>query len=142
MDAPFTPFMTCAPFSVMAAAPTEIKAPDRIVSEGSEIGVEPAGAKSALVKAACKTLAAAFRYGGDALEYVLKWVDDDAAEAVAKYSDEIADQLDYISTISDLTVNMVKEYMYNFLVNNLGLSGGIAYQIADAIATTINWLIF
>jgi hypothetical protein len=103
--------------------------------------VEPQGVKSYLVKKAVKVIAYALRKGGDVLEYIVKWLDKDAAKALSKYSDKIANELDYIATIPDLAVNIVKEKIYYFMINELGLSGGIALQIADAIATAINWLV-
>lgn len=104
--------------------------------------VQPEGAKSYLVKQAVKVIASAIRYGGDALEYIVKYIDDDAARALNRYSDQIADKLDYIATIPDLTANIVKDYIFNFMVNNLKIQPGLAMQIADAIKAAINWLIF
>ncbi|MCF6095361.1 hypothetical protein L1765_15500 [Microaerobacter geothermalis] len=104
--------------------------------------VQPQGIKSTIVNIAVNTVASALRYGGPALEYIVGFLDKKAAASLSKNANKIADKLDYIAEIPDLTSNMVKTYVYNFLRNDLKISGGTALQIADAIKAVIDWLIF
>lgn len=105
-------------------------------------GYETQGVKGAIVKAAVKKIAKALRYGGPILNKLLRYLDPKAASILSKYASRLADKLDYIATIPDLTANMVKDYVFNFLVNDLKVKGGSALVIADAIKAVVNWLIF
>lgn len=99
------------------------------------------GAKSYLVKLATKLVAASFRHGGDVFNAALKHVDRRAARNARRYSDEVADELDRIAKIPDLTSNMVKRSLFRFLRDDLGLSGGTSLQIADGVKRTIDILV-
>jgi hypothetical protein len=109
-------------------------------SEGKEI--ETQGIKGWIVKKAIRGVASAIRYGGSVLDYILQFLDRGAKNALSKHANKIADKLDRISTIPDITANMAKEYIYNFMVNDLKMPGRYAMQIADAIKAAINFIIF
>jgi len=113
----------------------------QLVTVSQPGSVEEDGLRSYLVKQALGLIADSIRYGGDALAYILRYIDDDAASALTRYADEIADELDYIATIPDVVESVVKEKLYYFLVNELGLSGGTALQIADAVVGAIGFLL-
>ena len=102
---------------------------------------QPHGVKSFLVKKAVQLIALSFCKGGDVLVYILQWLDDDAATAVSVYGVQIGAALDDIASIPGLTVKIVREKLLYFLMRSAGLSGGVALQIADAVAATIDWLI-
>lgn len=143
--------LTCLPsisIATLTPAAANHAAPAGLTTESNPDNIdaipqqaEPRGVKSYLVKKAVELIAASLRKGGDVLKYLLKWLDDDAAKAVSKYGDKIADALDEIANIPGLTVNIVKEKLVYVLTKSCGLSGGTALQIADAVATTINWLL-
>ncbi|MBT9282734.1 MAG: hypothetical protein KM312_08870 [Hydrogenibacillus schlegelii] len=103
---------------------------------------EPQGIRGKVVSFAVRQIAQAMRYGGKELSYIVGFLDREAASYLSRYAYQIANQLDYIATIPDLTAEMVKEYIFNFLVNELRLDGSIALPIADAIKAAINWIIF
>lgn len=104
--------------------------------------VEPQGIKGKVVSFAVRQIAKAIRYGGKELNYIMRFLDKEQASNFSKYAYQIADRLDYISNIPDLTAQMVKEYMFNFLYKDLKFDYGTAMLIADAIKGAINWIIF
>ncbi|GIO03055.1 hypothetical protein ABE137_25300 [Brevibacillus laterosporus] len=73
---------------------------------------------------------------------VLKYVSDDAAAFVYKYSDKIAKQLFKIAEIPDLTVNMVKDAIFQFLNKKLDMDAGLALEIADGVKRALNIILF
>ena len=100
------------------------------------------GAKSFFTKLALKAIAAAFRHGGDEVGYVIKKVDRNAASAAKSHSKQIADALDDIAKIPDVTANVAKDKLYRALVRDVGLPPGVALQIADGLKYAINILLF
>ena len=128
----------CGDTIQVGARPQTCASQVNAVHAGDEV---PQGVRSYLTKKAVQLIAAAFRHGGDVLAYVVKWLDDDAAKAVAKNSGRIADALNDIAKIPGLTTNIVREKLYYFLKESLSLSGGVSLQIADAVAATIDWLL-
>ncbi|MBT9283392.1 MAG: hypothetical protein KM312_12280 [Hydrogenibacillus schlegelii] len=103
---------------------------------------EPQGIRGKVVSFAVRQIAQAIRYGGKELNYIVGFLDRESASILSRYAYQIADRLDYIALIPDLTAEMVKTYIYNFLTIDLKLSGRVAMPIADAIKAAINWLIF
>ncbi len=104
--------------------------------------IESKGVKGWIVKKAIRVVASAIRYGGRILDYILQFLDRGAKNALSKYANKIADKLDRISTIPDITANMAKDYIYYFMTNDLKIPGKYALQIADAIKAAINFVIF
>lgn len=99
-----------------------------------------AGIKSFLTKKAVQAVAASFRHGGDLVSQVLKFVDKKAADTAKRHSDDIADDLDRIAEIPDLTSGIVKEQLYNALTR-AGIDGGTALQIADGVKRVVDLLV-
>lgn len=124
-----------SPFAVNSSEPEGC---DGVVEHESP---DPSGAKGELVKQATKLLATAIRRGGHEAAKILKYLDKDAAKAFKKHSGTIARHLDRIAKIPDLTTRIVKEKLYNGLRNGVGLNGGTALQIADAVKAVIDWLV-
>lgn len=83
----------------------------------------------------------AVRKADDIFYDIIKRMDSVAANSFRAHASKIASQLDYIATIPDLTANIVKTKVYNFYINSLGLSGGTAIQIADAIKWAVDFLV-
>lgn len=100
-----------------------------------------AGLKSFFVKLAVKTLAAAFRHGGDEVALVLKYLDKPAANAAKRYSHEIGDKLGDIAKVPGVSSSIVKKQLYNFLANDLGLSHGTALAIADGVKRAVDIIV-
>ncbi|WP_428265657.1 hypothetical protein [Haliangium sp.] len=101
----------------------------------------PSGARGEIVKHAAMLLADAIRHGGDEAAEVLKHLDKGAAKAFRKHSGTIANALDKIALIPDLTTQIVKEKLLSFLRNVLKLQGGTALQIADAVKAALDWML-
>ncbi len=110
------------------------------VDEGKQIQTQ--GIKGWIVKKAIRTVSSAIRYGGRALDYILQFLDRGAKSVLSKHANKIADKLDKIATIPDITANMAKDYIYYFMTNDLKIPGKYALQIADAIKAAINFVIF
>lgn len=66
------------------------------------------GVKSAAVKKAVRILAEAIRTGSGIVHRFIGFLDDEAARVFRNYSGRIADELDVIAKISDITVKVVK----------------------------------
>jgi hypothetical protein len=109
--------------------------------DSDEDDLDGQGVKGYLVRLAVEAIAAAVRYGGPVLTYIVGKLDKPAAQALSRYSGYIAGKLDYIATIPDLTANMVRTYIFNFLAYDLHIGYGNAQSIADAIKSAINWLV-
>jgi len=104
--------------------------------------IKPQGIRGKVVSLAVRQIAKAIRYGGKELDNIIKFLNKNEEKEFSKYAYQIADRLDHISRIPDLTAQMVKEYMFNFLVYELRFNPGTAMLISDAIKGAINWIIF
>ncbi|SDC06558.1 hypothetical protein [Shouchella lonarensis] len=104
--------------------------------------VEQQGVKGWIAKQAIQLLASAIRNGGKEVSKLVGYLDKGAAKAFNKNSGKIANELDKIAKIPDVTANMVKDKLYTFLTKQLKMKGGDAMQIADAVKAVVNWLIF
>ncbi len=102
----------------------------------------PGGIKGKIVSEATRFLAKTIRHGGKYVSKILRFLDDDAAKAFSRYSKRIAKELDSIARIPDLTTRIVKEKLYYFLKDTVGVSGGTALEIADAIKAALDFIIF
>jgi len=128
--------------SAFAAAPQQVQTPNsqsQVVAVSAEIREEGA------VKVAGWILgwvADAIRWGGSFIDDIVRFLDDDAAEAFSRYSDDIANFLDELANWDDMVVDAVKNELYKFLLNQIGLSGGTSLMIADAIAAMIRGLLW
>lgn len=100
------------------------------------------GVKGKIVSAAVKALAKTIKHGGKYVSKILRYLDDEAATAFDKYSKEIAKELNQIAKIPDLTTVVVKEKLLYFLTGTVGLGGGTALQIADAVKAVLDWIVF
>ena len=102
----------------------------------------PAGIRGKIVSGAVRLLAKMIRNGGEYVGKVLRYLDDDAARAFRRHSKDISKELDRIAKLPDLTTEVVKEQLFNFLKNTVGLSGGTALEIADAVKAVLDWVVF
>ena len=121
--------------SLLTASAPAVVAHDRVDSDGMQ-------AATPLTSPPWRRKPPLTNLGAAALAYVTRWLDDDAARAVARHSNDIARGLNDIARIPDLTVGIVREKLYYFLRKECSMTGGTALQIADAVATTIEWLVF
>lgn len=94
---------------------------------------EAQGVKSWMAKKAVHLLADAIRHGGKAVHTVIGYLDDKAARVFHKHSGRIADGLDDIARIPDITVNVVGEKILYFMTGQLGISYGTVQLIRKAI---------
>ncbi|MDQ0416696.1 hypothetical protein J2Z48_000863 [Croceifilum oryzae] len=115
--------------------PTNVQLEQQLQNGKGDINQK--GVKSYLTKLAAQLLASAIRHGGDLLGKLLKELDDDVAKAFSKNSRSIANYIDEIAEIPDVTTRIIKEKLYYFLVGTLGMNGGYAQQIAN----TVKWII-
>lgn len=74
--------------------------------------------------------------------WVIERLDKPAARAFKKHSRDIADELDKIAKIPDLTTRIVKEKLYYFLHGTLGLSGGTSLEIANLVKAALDFFLF
>ena len=91
--------------------------------------LEPQGAKGEVVKRATKLLAKAIRHGGDEAAKVVRYLDKDAAKAFKKYAKSIADDLDRIAKIPDVTTRIVKENSITFYETALVYGEGLPCRL-------------
>lgn len=130
MQSPFTSNTARFPADARApATPSVVRAP-----------TTDTGIKSFLVKKAVQLISASFRHGGDLVGEVLKFVDKKAADTAKRHSNDIADELDRIANVPDLTSNIVKEQLYNALTR-AGIDSGTALQIADGVKRVVDILV-
>lgn len=103
-------------------------------------GGEKTGVKRWAVKKATRALAAGIRAGGRILNQLIGYMDDKAAQIFRKYSDRIADELESIANIPDITVKIVREKIFYFLSGPLNVGHGNALVIANAIEGVL-WIL-
>lgn len=105
---------------------------------------QPYGIKGFLVKQAIKIIKVAIGKGGDVLNYILKWFDEDTAKYFKNNKNKVVKALDdlenWVDDASDLAQSTIKTKL-NSLLMAAGVPGTYSLPIADAIARTITWLI-
>ncbi|TCP66086.1 hypothetical protein [Baia soyae] len=125
---------------------SETKAPIvQNVKTNTEIqqdGVTPNGIRGYLVKLAAEAVAFAIRHGGSVVGELVKFLDGPAAKAFKKHSGTIADKIDDLANIPDVTAEIIKTRLYQFLKGPMDINAGTAMQIADAIKWAINFFLF
>ncbi|MCY9657614.1 hypothetical protein P5G65_26200 [Paenibacillus chondroitinus] len=106
--------------------------------------VEAAGKWGLLVRGALVAIKSAIKYGGDALSYVVKWLDADTAKYLSNNSSKIANGIDNaIGKINELT-DYTTATIRGIILDGLRLAGvpdKYGVGIAEAIATTVDWLL-
>lgn len=102
-----------------------------------EDGAFQAGAKSLLMKNAVLAVAKVIRVWGPRIGDVTDKMDAKAVALLMKHSAKVARQLEKIAEIPDVFPRIVKEMLYNYLVNVLRLDGGSANVIAIAVEAAI-----
>ncbi|MEK4127709.1 hypothetical protein NSS60_12975 [Anoxybacillus sp. FSL W8-0382] len=106
--------------------------------------VQPYGIKGFLVKQAIKIIKAAIDKGGDVLNYILKWFDEDTAKYFNNNKSKVVEALDdlesWIDDANDLAQSTIKTKLNSLLIE-ARVPGTYSLLIADAIARTITWLI-
>jgi hypothetical protein len=102
---PFWSF--AAPVTERTSARADVLFPERPQRAAND--AEAQGVKGKVVADATKLLAAAIRHGGEKMVRVLSYLDGAAAVTFKRYSGNIANELDRIAKISDLTTHIVKE---------------------------------
>lgn len=98
------------------------------------------GIKGYLVKLAANTVSLGIRHGGAAVGQILKHADAKAAKAFKKNSGYIADKIDEIAELPDVTAHMISDKLFKALKGKIG--GGSAKIIADGVYYAINLLLF
>lgn len=94
---------------------THVSAP---LYDGEQDG-EEMGAKSSAVKMATLALAQGIRSGSRIFHRLIGYMDGKAARVFRKYSSRLADELDSIANIPDITVIVVREKIFYFMTNTL-----------------------
>ncbi|SDZ16094.1 hypothetical protein [Thermoactinomyces sp. DSM 45892] len=105
-------------------------------------GVTQNGIRGYLVKLAAEAVAFAIRHGGSVVGELVKFLDGPAAKAFKKHSGTIADKIDDLANIPDVTAEIIKTRLYQFLKGPMNMNAGTAMQIADAIKWAINFFLF
>ena len=93
----------------------------------------PTGVKSWLIKQALELIAMGIRKGSRVVQELVSYMDDAAARAFRKHSRAIADTLDDIVQIPDLSRRVVKDKLRYFLTHTLELNPGTAQVIVTAV---------
>lgn len=102
------------------------------ITSSENLEAQPAGLKGWFVSQGLRGIAGGIRNGADDfIRLAGNWLDDGATTALRQNSTRIADVLDDISDIPDLTTRVVKERAYNEL--SKFLDPGTAQVIADAL---------
>lgn len=85
-------------------------------------------------------MADGIRYGSrsDIFQALLDELDASAKKAFLKNSNKIANQLDYIASIPDVTIHVFREKLYYFLNGVLKVPGGSTKVIVEGIITVLN----
>lgn len=93
-----------------------------------------------VAKEALKGLSKAVRdMRGDQLREVFRFLDDDAANALVRNSNRVADEIDKLVPYLDLPEAILRERLFNGLSSFM--APGSAMQIADAVARVIGFLL-
>ncbi|MGZ6502072.1 MAG: hypothetical protein ACXVC1_03925 [Tumebacillaceae bacterium] len=104
--------------------------------------VETSGVKSFFVKLAIHSLTWSIRHGESIVERVLlKYADKKSASTFYRYASTIAEKLDQLAELPDITAEIAKTKLYSFMVGTLGINGGVAMVIADGVKYAINFLL-
>lgn len=91
------------------------------------------GVKSWAVKKATRALAKGIRAGGRFFHQLIGELDAKAATFFRKHSNRIADELESIATIPDLTLIIVTEKISYFMTNVLKANPGTAKVIEKTL---------
>jgi hypothetical protein len=109
--------------------------------QGKEAEGNVTGVKSLAVKKAVLAMVKGIRKGDRISNKLIGHLDNAALKAFRQHSGRIADGLEKISEIPDLTVKIVKEKSVNFMTRELKLGGGTAQVIGDAIEGVLWFLL-
>lgn len=122
----------------------QIKTVKSLVAEEKAKSEEPTfqtqGFRGYLVKLAAEAVSYGIRHGGEAVGYILKHADAKAAKAFRKNSGYIADKIEEIASLPDVTALTIKKKLYKALKPKVG--GGSAEVIADGVYYAINIFLF
>lgn len=125
-----------------AASPTAAfsSSPDQSDKAAAKLPIgEPAGIKSAIVKALLKQMAGMIRSGANTfIDLGSKFLDDAAEKALRNHSSEIADVLDDVANFPDIATHQIRSQVYNGLKASLG--DGTAQVIASAVEGVL-WIL-
>lgn len=119
-----------------AASPPDISQPVNTSCANGTLP-DPRGVKSWLLREALEYMAAAIRSGNFIIQKIIGYLDKKAAKAFREYADDIADGLDDIAKIPDLTMNIVREKLRYFLTDQLKINHGTAEVIVGAVETVL-----
>lgn len=99
----------------------------------NDVSPSPQGVKSWLIKQALELIATGIRKGGRVVQELMSFMDASAAKAFRKHARDIADALDDIARIPDLSRRVVKDKLRVFLTKTLELNHGTAQVIVTAV---------
>jgi hypothetical protein len=123
------------------ATPVEVASVAENVRYPANGQPDPQGFKSWLIKEAVALLASAIRKGDYLVELLLSKLDAKAAKAFHKHARRIADGLDDIAQIPDITMTILREKLRYFLTNELRMNPGTAEVIVGAVETILGVLL-
>ncbi|WP_052409924.1 hypothetical protein [Paenibacillus durus] len=119
----------------------KVEATETIVTDGQ---VEASGKWGWLVRGALAVIKGAIKYGGEALEYVVKWLDADTAKYLSNNTTKIASGIDNAIAKFDELGEYATGTIRTIVLDGLRLAGvpdTYGVGIADAIAMTVDWLL-
>ncbi|EJW15104.1 hypothetical protein M5X00_10805 [Paenibacillus alvei] len=106
--------------------------------------VEASGKLGVLVRGALGVIKGAVKTGGDVLYNVVKWLDKDTAKYFANNSSKIMKGIDNaiakIDTARDYATGTIRTIVLDGL-RIAGVPDSYGVAIAEAIATTVDWLL-
>ncbi|MCY7484673.1 MULTISPECIES: hypothetical protein [Paenibacillus] len=106
--------------------------------------VEASGKLGVLVRGALGVIKGAVKTGGDVLYNVVKWLDKDTAKYFANNSSKIMKGIDNaiakIDTARDYATGTIRTIVLDGL-RMAGVPDSYGVAIAEAIATTVDWLL-
>lgn len=111
------------------------------IQSGRDTQPEPHGFKSWLIKKALQYMAAAIRAGNYIVREIISHLDKKAARAFSEHADDIADGLDKIAKIPDLSVSIVREKLRYYLINDIKMNHGTAEVIVAAVEIVLDTLL-
>lgn len=124
------------PYGVTRQWPAILVSTEAMPLQGHDVR-DRKGAKSWAVKKAVQLMAKGIRAGNFIVHKIISYLDKKAAEVFRARSYEIAEGLDDIAKIPDLTVRIVKEKITYFMVETLKMNDGTATVIAGAIEAAL-----
>ncbi|MGM0890097.1 MAG: hypothetical protein ACQEW5_24875 [Bacillota bacterium] len=123
---------------------TQVESNEKKNKKEEDGEVEDAGKLGYLVKGALYTIKYAIKAGNYVLDYLEKWLDSSTIRYMSSNGSKISTGIDKaiakINEATDYTTSTIRSIVYSGMTS-AGVPGTYALPIADAIATTVDWLL-